>query len=172
MEGRAFFRGDNNPGRLVLDNINPHDQGVYKCRVDFRTAPTRISNILLDVIVPPEKPRIHNENNEEVRLKLGPYKIGQSVKITCEVLGGRPSPSVTWWRDHHLVDEDFSTDTQYKVSNQMTIKNIQRADLHSIFTCQASNNNVSVPVSTSVKLDITCNSLYFKSVRFNILFQI
>jgi len=155
LEGRAFFRGDNNPGRLVLDNINPNDQGVYKCRVDFRTAPTRISNILLDVIVPPEKPRIHNENNEEVRLKLGPYKIGQSVEITCEVLGGRPSPSVTWWRDHHLVDEDFSTDTQYKVSNQMTIKNIQRADLHSIFTCQASNNNVSVPVSTSVKLDIT-----------------
>lgn len=155
LEGRAFFRGDNNPGRLVLDNINPYDQGFYKCRVDFKTAPTRISNIVLDVIVPPEKPRIHDENNEEVRLKLGPYQIGQTVSITCEVLGGRPSPSVTWWRDHHLVDETFNTDTQYKVTNQMTIKNVQRADLHSIFTCQASNNNVSVPVSTSVKLDIT-----------------
>jgi len=155
LEGRAFFRGDNNPGRLVLDNINPYDQGVYKCRVDFKTAPTRISNIVLDVIVPPEKPRIHDADNQEVRLKLGPYQLGQTVSITCEVLGGRPSPSVTWWRDHHLVDESFNTDTQYKVTNRMTIKNIQRADLHSIFTCQASNNNVSVPVSTSVKLDIT-----------------
>ena len=170
LEGRAFFRGDNNPGRLVLDNINHYDQGIYKWRVDFKTAPTRISNIVLDVIVPPEKPRIHDENNEEVRLKLGPYQIGQTVSITCEVLGGRPSLSVTWWKDHHLVDETFNTDTQYKVTNQMTIKNVQRANLHSIFTCQASNNNVSVPVSTSVKLDITCKTLYFLSVRFNILF--
>ena len=144
------------------DNINPHNQGIYKCRVNFNTAPSRICNIAL---VPPEKPRIHDENNEEVRLKLGPC---QTVSITCKVLVGLPSPSVTWWRDHHLVDETFNT--QYKVTNQMTIKNVRRADLHSIFTCQASNNNVSVPVSTSVKLDITCKTLYFLSVRFNILF--
>lgn len=85
LEGRAFFRGDNNPGRLVLDNINPYDQGLYKCRVDFATAPTRISSVMLDVIVPPEKPRIHDESNQEVRLKLGPYKIGETVTITCEV---------------------------------------------------------------------------------------
>jgi len=155
LEGRAFFRGDSNPGRLVLDNINPYDQGLYKCRVDFATAPTRISNIVLDVIVPPEKPRIHDENNQEVRLKLGPYKLGDTVTVTCEVLGGRPSPSVTWWRDHHLVDQSFLTDTEYKVTNQLVVPNISRKDLHSIFTCQASNNNVSVPVSTSVKLDIT-----------------
>ena len=60
-------------------------QGLYKCRVDFATAPTRISNIVLDVIVPPEKPRIHDENNQEVRLKLGPYKLGDTVTVTCEV---------------------------------------------------------------------------------------
>lgn len=165
LEGRAFFRGDNNPGRLVLDNISPHDAGLYKCRVDFATAPTRISNILLDVIVPPEKPKIKNEQQEEIRLKLGPYRLGETLSITCEVLGGRPRPSVTWWRDHHLVDDTFSSSAQHKVTNQLVIPNIQRSDLHSIFTCQAANNNVSVPVSTSVKLDITCNArhLYHNS---------
>ena len=61
MEGIAFFWGDKNPGRLVLENINPYDQGIYKWRVDFKTALTRISNI---VIVPPEKPRINDENEE------------------------------------------------------------------------------------------------------------
>ena len=75
-----------------------------------------------------------------------------------QVLGGRPSPRVTWWRDHHLVDDTFTSSSQHKVTNQLVIPNIQRSDLHSIFTCQASNNNVSVPVSTSVKLDITCNT--------------
>ena len=57
-----------------------------------------------------------------------------------------------------MVDDSFMTDTQYKVTNQLVIPNISRNDLHSIFTCQATNNNVSVPVSTSVKLDITCNA--------------
>ena len=84
-QGRAFFRGDNNPGRLVLDNISPGDEGLYKCRVDFAVAPTRISNILLDVIVPPEKPRIFDDIGKEVRLKLGPYRLGETVTISCEV---------------------------------------------------------------------------------------
>ena len=87
-QGRAFFRGDNNPGRLVLDNISPGDEGLYKCRVDFAVAPTRISNILLDVIVPPEKPRIFDDIGKEVRLKLGPYRLGETVTISCEVSHG------------------------------------------------------------------------------------
>lgn len=50
MAGRAFFRGDHDPGRLVLDNVNAGDQAVYKCRVDFRKAPTRIFDINLDIV--------------------------------------------------------------------------------------------------------------------------
>ena len=50
LTGRAFFRGDHDPGRLILDNVASKDQGSYKCRVDFRQAPTRISNVRLNVI--------------------------------------------------------------------------------------------------------------------------
>ena len=113
LQGRAFFRGDNNPGRLVLDNISPGDEGLYKCRVDFAVAPTRISNILLDVIVPPEKPRIFDNSGEEVRLKLGPYRLGESVSISCEVselslyisyliLNGERTTTVKSWDDAGL----------------------------------------------------------------------
>ena len=83
----------------------------------------------------------------------------------AQVLGGRPSPRVSWWRDHHLADDSFLTESGYKVTNQLVIPEIAREDLHSIFTCQAANNNVSVPVSTSVKLDITCNALLCLSLR-------
>ena len=48
VEGRAFFQECS--GRLVLDNIQPHDQWKYKCRVDFKKTPTNIYQINLNVI--------------------------------------------------------------------------------------------------------------------------
>ena len=71
----------NGQSKNTLCSVTVH----YLCRVDFAAAPTRMSNILLEVIVPPEKPRITDESNEEVRLKLGPYRLGDTVTITCEV---------------------------------------------------------------------------------------
>ena len=50
MSGRAFFRGDHRPSRLVLDSVKDTDAAVYKCRVDYSKAPTRISNVVLEVI--------------------------------------------------------------------------------------------------------------------------
>ena len=101
-----------------MDNVKARDEATYKCRVDFRQAPTRISNIDLNVIgknksskftvifshiekkkvylikvdiisiffdlvtVPPEKPRVYTvDDNKEVRLKLGPYRVGETVRV-------------------------------------------------------------------------------------------
>jgi len=155
VSDRAFFKGDRDPGRLVLHDVEGNDEAVYKCRVDFKIAPTRISHVKLRVIVPSEKPRIFTvDDNREVRLKLGPYRMGDTVRLRCDALGGRPQPVVTWWRDHALMDDTFRTLGGYKVENELVIENLKRSDVHSILTCQAANNNISVPVSTSVKLDM------------------
>ena len=50
LAGRAFFRGDQRPARLVLDNIRETDRALYKCRVDYDRAPTKIFNVALDII--------------------------------------------------------------------------------------------------------------------------
>lgn len=50
LGGRAFFRGDQDPARLVLDNVQQADGGVYRCRVDFYRAPTTIESMMLDII--------------------------------------------------------------------------------------------------------------------------
>jgi len=63
--------------------------------------------------------------------------------------------SVTWWRDHALLDSSYDN-LGHKVVNELVLDDLQRSDLHTIFTCQAANNNISVPVSTSVKLDMNC----------------
>ena len=108
---------------------------------------------------PPGKPVILDESGGEVRLKLGPYRLGSSVMLKCLVVGGRPSPEVSWWRDHQIVDDSSVRSSDFKVENVFTLERLERSDLDSILTCQAKNNNNSLPVSTSVKLDMTCEWL-------------
>ena len=85
------------------------------------------------------------------------------MRYICFILG-RPIPKVTWWRDHALLDDvseeiesDGSNERNTRVTNELRLIQLRREDLHTILTCQASNNNISVPVSTNVKLDMHCN---------------
>ena len=50
LGGRAFFRGDQKPARLVIDQVQGNDAGEYRCRADFYRAPTTISHMRLHVI--------------------------------------------------------------------------------------------------------------------------
>ncbi len=51
-----------------------------------------------------------------------------------------------------------------RVTNELRLRQLRRTDLHSILTCQATNNNISVPASTSVKLDMQCKHYLFFGV--------
>ena len=53
-----------------------------------------------------------------------------------------------------MVDTSYQRE-ESMVTNTLTIPDLTRNHLHTILTCQASNSNVSLPVSTSVKLDLT-----------------
>ena len=44
---RAYFDLNNSPAALVVDDIRREEAGVYRCRVDFKSAPTR--NTLVNV---------------------------------------------------------------------------------------------------------------------------
>lgn len=47
---RAFFRTSSHPAQLLVDDIQLRDEGVYRCRVDFRNSPTRNVRINFTVI--------------------------------------------------------------------------------------------------------------------------
>ena len=112
--GRAFYTASHSPGRLVIDGVQPGDQATYTCRVDFKLAPTTISLVNLtvqsecaivtidsnynynynNIIAPPGKPVIYSPSGSEVRLKLGPYTLGEELRVRCLVVGGSPQPQV------------------------------------------------------------------------------
>ena len=47
---RASFRADRHPAALVVTDIKQRDEGLYRCRVDFRLAQTRNAHINLTVV--------------------------------------------------------------------------------------------------------------------------
>ncbi|GFU41323.1 ig-like domain-containing protein [Trichonephila clavipes] len=50
LTGRSFFSSVEHPAVLQIDRISLDDEGIYRCRVDFKKARTRHSAILVTVV--------------------------------------------------------------------------------------------------------------------------
>ncbi|XP_039431401.1 nephrin [Culex pipiens pallens] len=161
LKSKAYFYYENNPPALRIKNVKQEDAGLYRCRVDFQKSPTKNCRIDLDVLVPPSKLVILDEQGAAVLNQLvGPYQESTDINLTCVSSGGVPTPKVTWWREHALLDDSFMILPDGTVKNVLYLEKLSRADLHTIYTCQASNGHVVPPLSSTVKLDMKLPPLF------------
>jgi len=137
---------------LKIRGIQDSDRGLYRCRVDFKAAPTRNTKANLTVIVPPTPPVIVNEAGREATSQLGPYPEGATVQISCEVSGGRPKPKVQWFWSGLPLSASSEVSSGSTVTSSVILRELKRSDDGILLTCQAQNNNISTPVKHSVAL--------------------
>ncbi|XP_071454107.1 neural cell adhesion molecule 1-like [Hetaerina americana] len=151
---RAYFRTVSDPASLVVDDVQRADEGVYRCRVDYRNTPTRSFRYNLTVIVPPEHPVVFDRNGRALTTSAGPYNEGDDVILNCRVEGGKPEPTVRWLVDGETIDEQYERNTGEVIENRLNWPSVARSALGAIFSCQASNSGLAEPRETSLVLEL------------------
>ncbi|XP_025018556.1 nephrin-like isoform X2 [Tetranychus urticae] len=162
LGNRATFQFNKSSVRgslLTIDPVINEDNGNYKCRVDFRRGRTQVTNVNLFVIVPPEKISIINNNDDGKEIIPNTtlsFNENTNVNLVCQSSGGRPSPSLIWYFNEKLLDDDYhiADSTISLVENHLTIPSVDRKMLNSILSCKASNNNITVGPTIAFILDL------------------
>ncbi|KYM77198.1 Hemicentin-2 [Atta colombica] len=157
---RAFFVTATNPAHLSIDRLESTDEGIYRCRVDFRNSPTRKQRMNLTVIVPPSKPIILDGATKAIWGLEERYNEGSDVNLICEVRGGKPPPKLTWYLDNTVIDESYHYDTQGRLTvNHLAYPKIGRQHLQARLICQASNTNLVPPQTRLLVLEMNLKPL-------------
>uniref|UniRef100_A0A6P6YES9 Synaptogenesis protein syg-2-like n=1 Tax=Dermatophagoides pteronyssinus TaxID=6956 RepID=A0A6P6YES9_DERPT len=137
------------PAHLSIDPVAASDEGDYRCRVDFRKARTINTVISLKVIIPPQVPKITDQDGNYLTGLVGPYNEGDELTLTCLTKGGKPRPSLIWWRDYAIIDDSFEFDDRDVTTNELVIQRLSRHHLLAILMCQAINSNLTSTITTS-----------------------
>ncbi|KAG5882145.1 hypothetical protein JTB14_011775 [Gonioctena quinquepunctata] len=154
---RAYFMPEKQPAELGVDHIRDSDQGVYRCRVDFKIAQTKNSRVNLTVIVPPQRMMITDETGAALTSVVGPFPEGASFTLRCDVFGAKPLPMVIWFRNDLVVSNmsvPLPTAGTTHVRSEIRITGLGRRDVHSELTCQASNNPRTQPLAATLHVDM------------------
>ncbi|XP_076164768.1 neural cell adhesion molecule 2 [Ptiloglossa arizonensis] len=160
LGSRAFFITMTNPAHLSIDRLETKDEGIYRCRVDFKNSPTRKQKMNLTVIVPPSELVILDGTRRGISEIEKTYNEGSDVNLICEVRGGRPPPKLTWYLENNMIDESYQYNTDLGLTvNNLSYPKVGRQHLNARLICKASNTNLVEPQTGLVILDVNLKPL-------------
>ncbi|XP_015927862.1 nephrin [Parasteatoda tepidariorum] len=155
LGSRAYFNVSRRSlAHLRLNPIEEDDAGEYRCRVDFKRGRTLSRLVNLNVIVPVKKIFIKGKDNSTYSGLIGPFTEGFSLTLICVAKGGHPTPVLTWRKGSRIIAGSLTVEGSGIIQNEISFNRLRREDLLTVLTCQASNNNVTGPLYTSVTLDL------------------
>ncbi|XP_044746121.1 hemicentin-1 [Coccinella septempunctata] len=157
LGNRLYFIMDENPAqaRLKIENVSVHDQGMYRCRVDFVNSPTRNFQVNLSLIEQPSSPRVFDAEGSEIRqnASAGPFLEDDELFLSCQVTGGKPRPVVTWWHGNSLLDGVVdSSSNSFTTVNQLFISHVSRELKGARFECRATSSEIAGHVTRIIPL--------------------
>lgn len=80
------------------------------------------------------------------------------------LFAGWPPARVVWLQDGQVVDANYEVNKKEGVSFNALEVGATRGDLQSPFVCQASNNDVTTPLTTTYTRNVTCKTCKISSL--------
>jgi len=154
VSSRSKFDGSH----LIISETEISDEGSYRCRVDYIHGQTTFDSNHLTVITLPHQPSIVISKTGETRdghsLDTWLQVVeNSSLQLECRCHGGHPRPRLTWWIDSHLLDDSYQIEDDM-TSNILRLSSVNRTLVNKVITCEASNTDLSLPLHTSLQLDL------------------
>ncbi|XP_073950648.1 B-cell receptor CD22-like [Choristoneura fumiferana] len=151
--GRLKANISQQPTTLTVSALREDDQELYHCRVDFLLSPTRNIGVNLTIVVLPSPPFFFDEVGNKVEEKIGPYHEGDTLVLSCLVIGGRPPPRISWYSGETLVDaSDGASDIPGVKENELYLPLTR--DNAAALSCRASNTRLAPPVVASLQIEL------------------
>ncbi|CAL4102832.1 unnamed protein product, partial [Meganyctiphanes norvegica] len=102
---------------------------------------------------PVSKPTVTDDSGLALRSGVvGPYHVGQYLKLACLTKHGFPLPNVTWWRDGELIDDHCEVHGPKIVRNDLEIKNLTWTWDNVTLTCRAENYKLRPATAVALRL--------------------
>ncbi|KAF7990771.1 hypothetical protein HCN44_000576 [Aphidius gifuensis] len=161
---RARFITIDRPAALVLEGIRLVDEGIYRCRVDFKKSPTRNFQVNLTVIYPPHQLLLIDNFGNEVEGSVGPHKVGDEFGLSCEVRGGKPSPVIKWFINGTETIGNIVQIGENTVVSKIGVSLLQRENFNITYKCRAFNTDLVKPLEKSVTIN-----MYLKPISVTII---
>ncbi|XP_042869951.1 uncharacterized protein LOC122251833 [Penaeus japonicus] len=169
VEGAAYLRGSTVrsdgvqpifPGTLELRQVSREDAGAFTCRVDFLNSPTQNHRLRLIVYEEPSFVTVLDGRGRRVTagpggvLTTSPINHTSPLLLTCNVRGGWPSPSILWYRGVTLLPSSTDNGGDGSLGSRLFISSLKPDDYMSEVQCVVSNNNLTAPIRTRVRIDM------------------
>lgn len=166
---RVDFDMRSKPMKLRVSRLQSQDGGQYRCRADFHRSRTKYSKFQLKVIVPPVL-AISANGSPINGTMAGPFELGDSLTLYCRAVSGDPKPRV-WWKSQTQRNFDKSSEfaSDHLLSEKsseigasgsaLIVSYLSRTHTDQVFTCLATNTNLTEPVQSKVRLDMKLSPL-------------
>uniref|UniRef100_A0A0P4WRP6 Ig-like domain-containing protein n=1 Tax=Scylla olivacea TaxID=85551 RepID=A0A0P4WRP6_SCYOL len=154
------------PGWLELQQVTREDAGGFTCRVDFLDAPTQTHRLHLIVYEKPSAVMVVDGQGRTVprgaggMLVAGPFNQGMRPFLTCYVQGGWPLPNIEWVKGGvQLTNASTSVSGgDGSLTNRLYLPPLTAADYLAELQCVVTNNNLTAPIVTNVRIDMNSKS--------------
>ncbi|CAH0394780.1 unnamed protein product [Bemisia tabaci] len=112
------------------------------------------THVMRALLVPPDQLKMYDISGRELSSVVGPLTVGKDLYLRCEVRGGKPAPTLSWFVNERLKEETVSPVGRNALVSKLEIRSLSRDHLNSTYKCQASNTKLVLPIERTVRLEM------------------